>query len=96
MQEQESKTSKVLTGHDRIFSGVYPCGISYADRCREKHGDYARLAFLSYATLELRVEDDCPAELRPLIEADAAAIQAKRGQLFQISTSGQTVLLGQA
>ena len=79
---------------DRLFSGVYPCGIVYADRYREKGGDYARLAFLAYDTLQLRVEEDCPVELRALIETDAAAIQAKRGQLYQVSTSGQTVMLG--
>lgn len=80
--------------NERIFIGVFPGGISYADRQREKHGDYARLAFLPYDTLELKVEPDCPAELRPQIETDAAAVQAKRGELFQISSAGQTVMLG--
>ena len=79
---------------DRLFSGVYPCGIVYADRYREKGGDYARLAFLAYDTLQLSIEDDCPAELRALIKTDAAAIQAKSGQSYQVSTSGQTVMLG--
>src|SRR3546814_11285018 len=32
----------------RIFSGIYPAGIVYADRTRQKGGDYARLAFLPY------------------------------------------------
>ena len=96
--QQRIKQRKALSNdrlnRDRLFSGVYPCGIVYADRYREKGGDYARLAFLAYDTLQLRVEDDCPVELRALIETDAAAIQAKRGQPYQVSTSGQTVMLG--
>lgn len=78
----------------RLFVGVYPAGIVYADRKREKHGDYARCAFLDYATLTLEVEKDCPAKLREEITLDAAKIQARRGQEFQVSTCGQTVLLG--
>jgi hypothetical protein len=32
---------------DRLFIGVFPCGISYADRKVEEHGDYKRsLSFL--------------------------------------------------
>ncbi len=79
---------------DRLFSGVYPTGIVYADKAREVQGDYARLAYLNFDTLTLKVETDCPADLRQRIEADAAAIQAKRGEQFRISTAGQPVLLG--
>jgi len=79
---------------DRIFTGIYPCGISYADRHRQKGGDYARLAFLPYDSLELKIEADCPPELRKQIEDDAATIQARRGDLFQVSWAGQTVTLG--
>lgn len=78
----------------RIFSGIYPAGIVYADRCREKGGDYARLAFLPFDTLELEFATDCPGALKTLIEQDAARIQAQIGQEFQVSTCGQTVLLG--
>jgi hypothetical protein len=78
----------------RIFAGVYPMGIVYADRQREAHGDYKRLAFLAFSTLVLDVEPDCPPALRAEIEADAAPIQAMKGQDFQVSTSGQTVVLG--
>ena len=79
---------------ERLFSGVYPAGIVYADRAREKHGDYAKCAFLPFRSLVLEVEHDCPKALRALIEADAAKIQARRGQPFQVSSSGQTVILG--
>jgi hypothetical protein len=82
--------------NERIFAGVFSTGIGYADRKREKHGDYARLAFLTFSTLTLEIEKDCPAALRKEIEDDAARVQAKRGEAFQVSTSGQTITLGYA
>src|SRR3546814_11083186 len=42
----------------RIFSGIYPAGIVYADRTRQTGGDYARLAFLPYDTLALAFSTD--------------------------------------
>ena len=78
----------------QLFIGVYPCGLTYADRWHEKAGDYARLAFLPYATLNLDVERDCPPHLRKRIVSHAATMQAKRGQEFRITTCGQTVMLG--
>jgi hypothetical protein len=81
---------------DRLFVGISPCGISYADRMTEDHRDYKRLAFLPYATLELEVRKRChPAPLQQISE-HAAEMQVKGGQEFQISTCGQTVLLGAA
>ena len=79
---------------ERLFIGVYPAGISYADRSREKHGDYARCAFLPFGSLKLEVEPDCPSALRALIVKDAAKIQARRGEQYVVSGSGQTVRLG--
>ena len=79
---------------ERLFVGVYPAGISYADRSREKHGDYARCAFLPFGSLKLEVEPDCPRDLRAFIVKDAAKIQARRGEQYVVSGSGQTVLLG--
>ena len=79
---------------NRIFAGVRSTGISYADRGREVHGDYAPLAFLSFDTLALRFERNCPFALRSQIEADAAVIQARRGERFAVSACGQTVTLG--
>lgn len=87
-------TDKPPPAPDRLFIGVYPCGIAYADRAREEHGDYARLAFLDFGTLGLDIESNCPVELRTRITADAAAIQAQRGQQYRVSTAGQTVTLG--
>ena len=79
---------------NRLFIGIFPTGLVYADRERQRAGDYKQLAFLSFKTLTLEVERDCPTGLRARIEAHAAQIQARRGQQFQISTAGQTVLLG--
>lgn len=80
---------------DRLFSGVYPTGIVYADRARSRGGDYERVAFLSFSTLELEVargQEKSP--LLPLVREDAARLQARRGQRYEVSASGQYVVLG--
>ena len=82
--------------NDRLFIGVFPTGISYADTSREKHGDYARCAFLSFSTLRLEFEPDCPAALRREIEQHAKTIQAKRGEAYPIDSSGHTIILGRS
>ena len=79
----------------RIFIGIYPTGILYADRQREVQGDYARLAFLPWSLVP-EFARDCPPELRPEIEAHMATVQARRGEDFEVSGCGQTVLLGGA
>lgn len=81
---------------NRVFCGVFPTGFVYADRNREKHGDYARLAYLSFSTLALEVERDCPRDLAEYIRKAAEKIQARKGEEYQISTAGQTVTLGYA
>lgn len=81
-----------MTG--RVFVGVFPTGIVYADRFVERDGDYRRLAFLPFSTLAIEVARDCPPALRAEIEADAARIQARRGEEYPISASGQTIVLG--
>jgi hypothetical protein len=81
----------------RIFCGVFPAGFVWADR-KPPHpdGDYKRLAFLPFDTLTLAVELDCPSELRAVIESEAARLQARRGEQYQVTTAGQTVTLGYA
>jgi len=65
---------------DRLFIGVYPEGIVYADRYVQPHGDYKRLAFLSYRSLALTFSDEqCLPELRKKIVTHAATLQEKRG-----------------
>lgn len=79
---------------DRLFSGNYPCAVVYADRAVERGGDYRPLAMLPYDTLQMIYEKDCPAMWRPILEAKAAAMQARVGEQYQISTCGQYVILG--
>ncbi len=81
---------------DRIFVANLSTGIGYADRKREKHGDWARLAILFYSDLRAEFEPDCPPPLRQQIAKHMAAIQARRGEQYQISSSGQTITLGHA
>lgn len=83
-----------LSMDERLFAGVFSTGISYADRGVERDGDYARRGFLSFGTLELELELDCPAAMAAEILEEARVIQAKRGQAFVVSTVGQTVRLG--
>ncbi len=80
--------------NQRIFIGCYPEGIVYADRTVEEHGDYARLAFLPYDTLELEFSPTCPLQLKQEIRDSAAHLQAHRGEPYSISSCGQTVILG--
>ena len=80
--------------NERLFICIYPGGIVYADRTVEEAGDYKRLAFLPYSSLELEIKADCPTELAEQIRTDAADIQARRGQQFQVSACNQTVMLG--
>lgn len=94
LREDGANRAGRRTDEERLFAGVYPTGIVYADRSREEHGDYKRLAFLSFRTLELEWSKGVPADLRRLIESDAAAIQARRGEDFEVSAAGQTVRLG--
>lgn len=73
----------------RLFIGLFPAGIVYADRWMEQHRDYKRLGFLPYDDLRLQVAPDCPEELAVQIRADAG--QYKAGQVLQVSTAGQTM-----
>ncbi len=93
-QEPLPSNTGAFDMNPRIFVGAFPAGISWADRQREEHGDWARLCFMPYATLEAEFSKSCPQELRTEIEEQVADFQAKRGQQYQISTAGQTVLLG--
>ncbi len=78
----------------RLFIGTFSTGLGYADRTIERDGDFMRLGFLSFRTLDLDIEVDCPDDLAEDIRQHAATIQAMRGQEYQVSTVGQTVRLG--
>jgi hypothetical protein len=79
---------------DRLFVGVFPAGISYAARGREVDGDYARVAFLPYATLALEVVPGADKRLVAAARAHAAKIRARRGEEYPIDACGHTVRLG--
>lgn len=79
---------------DRLFCGVYPTGLVWSDRSQQKDGDYKRLAYQNFETLKLKIEEDCPGDLRALIEAQAADMVSKRGELFPLDACGHSVLLG--
>lgn len=74
---------------DALFVGVYPTGLVYADKRREKDGDYKRCAYLNYRTLVLDIAADCSADLLDAIKADAAKVQARRGEPYALSTCGE-------
>lgn len=78
----------------RLFICVMPGGIVYCDRTREVAGDYKRLAFLPYQTLELELKPRCDASLKAEIIEHAASIQARKGESFRVSACGHTVKLG--
>lgn len=92
--ERQHRRRTLFPKPGRLFIGKYPCGIVYADRWNDDHGDYKRLAFLPYGSLVLDVEPGCPPELLGEITEHAATLQAQRGQPYQISTAGQTITLG--
>lgn len=79
---------------DRLFIGLYPAGVVYADRSRERGGDYARVAFLPYRTLVLDVDKGADPMMVEEARAHAATLQARRGEDLQVSSCGQTVRLG--
>jgi hypothetical protein len=80
---------------DRLFIGLYPEGIVYADRKIEEHGDYRQVAFLPYSTLVFQPHKVADKDLLDQAKRHAATIQAKRGERFQISSCGQYVILGE-
>jgi hypothetical protein len=77
----------------RLFVGVFPTCIVYADRMRELDSDYLTLARLPYRTLVLEWADvTMPPELRAAIERDAARMAARKGERFSISGNASVVL----
>lgn len=89
-----TRRKKWLFPQERLLITCQPGGIVYSDRGREEHGDYARLAFLSYKTLNLSVAHNCPLSLKKLILPNAAAVQCRKGEFFETSACGQGVILG--
>ncbi len=93
--EHRSRAVRANPASSRLFAGVTPTGIAYADKQRERDGDYLKVAFLPFQSLRLQWSPgNHPPELRELVQADADAIIARRGQPYEVSSSGQTVILG--
>jgi hypothetical protein len=82
----------------QLSVATFPTGVAYADRTRERNGDYLRLAFLPFQTLELewtpRVR--VSPEMRRLIVEEADRLRTRKEENYQVSTAGQTVKLGHA
>lgn len=93
--EMEDAMRRLEASDERLFIGVYPGGIVYSDRWVEDKAtrDYTGLAFLPYHTLELEYSTRIH-PLIPKVEAHALTLIEKRGQPFEISGCGQTVILG--
>ena len=87
--------TNIETTANRLFIGVYPGGVVYADRMTEEHGDYKRLAFLSYSTLNLELNGECPTDLQERIIKNADEIIKRKSQTYITSGTGQAVILGQ-
>lgn len=77
-----------------LFIGVYPTGWSYSDKTNEAHGDFKRLAYQYYDTLELKVYDDKDANKIELIKLLADKNVKMAGEYYQITASGQKIKLG--
>lgn len=80
--------------NDRLFVGCYPTGWVFADKRREVQNDYARCGYQSYKTLDLKLEPDCPPDLRVEIEAIAERHRARRGQRYSVA-GNLSVILGE-
>ncbi len=78
---------------ERLFCGVFPEGFSWADRAKQEHGDYKKVAFLSFRDLKFTVCDPA-SPLLATVKREAAKLQARRGERFETSASGQGVTLG--
>lgn len=84
-----------LAPPDRLHISSRATGLIYADKSRARNGDYVRLAYLDYETLRLHVDKDCPTALRLRIESDAAHMQRRKGERFQIA-GNVSIVLGSA
>lgn len=84
-------------GPYKLFIGVHATGLSYSDATREEHGEFKRLAFLSYDTLAVKwyVDSDrLPITLFSSIAKSVDEMRGKAGQHWDYDCCGHTVLLG--
>lgn len=93
LRETEKAQRKGMTLEQRLFVGKYPNALVYGDMAREKNGDFLRVANLYYSDLTVKIYEE-KSPLLPMVLADIERVQAMKGQQYQVSASGQTVLLG--
>jgi hypothetical protein len=70
--------------NDKLFIGMYPTGVAYADRSREIAGDYVRLAFMLYSNLKVVTNRDCPPDLRESILESVKSFKDRQGESILI------------
>lgn len=67
-----------------LFIACFPTGLVYCDKSREVDGDYIKVAYLNYGTLDLSVYEP-RSPLMPDVKADAEQMQSRSGEQFQIA-----------
>lgn len=83
----------------RLSIRIGTVGIEYYDRSRPRteYKDtegYARCGCIPFAMLKPWIEDDCPDEIRDIIQEKASELEKRMGQEFRIPSTGETVTLG--
>lgn len=91
-----TKRSNPKARRGDVTGFVMATGISYVDRSREVDGDYVKIAFLPFDDLNLTFNSRAKIspEQRAEVLRAAGEIIARRGEAYEVSTSGQTVVLG--
>lgn len=77
-----------------LFIGVYTTGWSYSDKTDTSSGDFKRLAYQYYDTLELKIYDNSDDKKVALIKLLADKNVKMAGEYYQITSSGQKIKLG--
>lgn len=81
-----------------IAAFVMPTGISWVDTSQDgpRTGDWTKVGHLFFSDLRVEIPKGTPRAVEEDVRRRAAVIQAKRGEQYQISGSGQTITLGHA
>jgi hypothetical protein len=85
--------AKKQSNEATLFIGIHSTCVCYCDKSKEEDGDFKTIARLFFDALELKIYEP-QSTLLPKIREHAAEIQARKGQEFQVSGCGQTVILG--
>ncbi|GBQ84723.1 hypothetical protein AA14337_2897 [Acetobacter malorum DSM 14337] len=92
-----SKPASLL--ESRLLIRIGTVGIEYYDRSRPRTEfkdaeGYARCGAIPFAMLTPWIEEDCPDEIRGVIQEKASELEKKMGQEFRLPSSGEMVTLG--